>query len=52
MAVCGWCKQKNLSKVTGNGDGKGLETHSLPNTRRTCEGLATAPGYQKREKRT
>lgn len=51
MATCGWCKTKGLSKVISNGDGKGLETHSLPNSHRTCEGLATAPGYQHRTKK-
>lgn len=50
MAVCGWCKTKGLNKVTNNGDGKGLETHTLPNSRKVCDGLATAPAYQRREK--
>lgn len=51
MAKCGWCGTKNLKKERSNGDGKGLETHNLPNSRRTCEGMGTAPGYTKREKR-
>ena len=50
MAQCGWCKQKNLTRENGE-DGKGLETHYIPNTRKQCNGLATAPGYQRREKR-
>ena len=51
MAQCGWCKTKGLEKATSNGDGKGLETHTVPNSRRICEGQTTAPGYQQRTKR-
>ena len=51
-ATCGWCKTKNLAKVPFNSnDGQGLETHTIPNSRRKCEGQSTAPGYHARTKR-
>lgn len=42
MARCGWCSTSNLNKQS-NGDGQGLESHNLPNSRRKCEGPGTSP---------
>lgn len=50
LATCGWCKAKNIPKENGE-DGKGLETHKIPGTYKTCQGQSTAPGYQRREKK-
>ena len=42
MAKCGWCNSSGLAKQSGPG-GQGLEVHTLPNSRRKCEGPGTSP---------
>jgi len=53
MAMCGFCKTKDLHHDTSKKDGQGLESHYLPNTRKTCEGPITSSytGKQSRSER-
>jgi len=53
MARCGFCKTDNLHHDTSKKDGQGLESHYLPNTRKTCEGPITSSytGKQSRSER-
>lgn len=49
MAICGWCKTKELRNDKGV---DGLEPHTLPNSRRPCEGPSTSPYASKITSRT
>jgi hypothetical protein len=42
MAICGWCRQTNLTNNKGV-DGDGLEPHNLPYRQKRCEGPSTSP---------